>query len=251
LDYVQVLEERIGLRVAHSDVARLADPESGRIIVYLVQERFPSEAIGHRAIHFLSRADIQRLVLAVLSELARVFGFGRQSKGQLEVGIDGQISNWAILGFDPRAGLGDQVELIYLDTSTPFLRKDGVEQLDAELFLRSAPSFLVWLLRLLFLEDVMTRYYDFRLVAIDLIANFYKEQRPELVPELVETANGFFSAEIQGGRFKALTVDEIHRYYRGDAWIWRLYLAFRKVDRWLHRLVGRPYPYILPDKIKR
>ena len=53
---------------------------------------------------------------------------------------------------------------------------DGVEQLDPELFLRSAPSFLVWLLRLLFLKDVVDRYYDFHLVAVDLIANFYKEQ---------------------------------------------------------------------------
>jgi hypothetical protein len=40
-------------------------------------------------------------------------------------------------------------------------------------------------------------------------------------------------------------------YYREDARIWRLYLAFKKVDRFLHRLLGKDYPYILPDKIKR
>ena len=82
-----------------------------------------------------------------------------------------------------------------MDTSTPLFRVDGVEQLDPELFLRSAPSFMVWIIRLLFLEDVMTRYYDFRRVAMDLIANFYKEQRPELIPDLIETANEFFADE--------------------------------------------------------
>ena len=40
-------------------------------------------------------------------------------------------------------------------------------------------------------------------------------------------------------------------YYREDAWIWRLYLAFKKVDRALHRLLGKDYPYILPEKIAR
>ena len=39
-------------------------------------------------------------------------------------------------------------------------RIEGAEQLNAELFLRSAPSFLAWILRLLFLEDVVDRYYD-------------------------------------------------------------------------------------------
>ncbi len=33
--------------------------------------------------------------------------------------------------------------------------------------------------------------------------------------------------------------------------MWRLYLAFRKADRALHCLLGKDYPYILPDKIKR
>ena len=179
------------------------------------------------------------------------FDFNRRHKGELEVGFDGQISNWAIVNFSETQELDDQIELIYLDTSTPFVRQNGAEQLNPELFLRSAPSFLVWILRLLFLEDVMTRYYDRRQVAVDLVANFYKEQRADLVPGLVGTVNEFFSAEVQRGDFKPITVKEIKSYYREDAWIWRLYLAFRKVDRSLHRLVGKDYPYVLPGKIKR
>jgi hypothetical protein len=101
------------------------------------------------------------------------------------------------------------------------------------------------------LEDVMTRYYDFRQVAIDVVANFYKEQRPDLVPDLVDAINGSFSSDVRDSGFEPITVAEVKAYYREDAWIWRLYLAFRKVDRALHRLLGRHYAYILPEKIKR
>jgi hypothetical protein len=251
-EYIEVLQDRIGLRIVPSDTIRFIDEDKGRVIVYIVQEKLPPEAIGHQAIHRLSLDDVRKLVLAVLRETRKVFDFNRGHRGELEVGFDGQISNWAIIGFDPETPkLGEEVELIYFDTSTPLVQKKGVEQLNPELFLRSAPSFLVWIIRLLFLEDVMTRYYDLRQVIVDLIANFYKEQRPDLIPALVDTVNEFFSAEIQEGEFEPLTVKEIRAYYREDAWIWRIYLAFRKIDRSLHGLLGKDYPYILPRKIKR
>jgi hypothetical protein len=251
-EYVHVLQERIGLQIAAGDVVRVVDEQQCRVVVYIVQEKFPSAAIGHRAIHCVSPGDVRKLVLAVLKETAKVFDFNRHHKGELEIGLDGQISNWAIVNFDPQApDLDDELDLVYFDTSTPFVRKNGVEQLDPELFLRSAPSFLVWVLRLLFLEDVMTRYYDFREVTIDIVANFYKEQRPDLVPDLVDAINGSFSSDVRDSGFEPITVAEVRSYYREDAWIWRLYLAFRKVDRALHRLLGRHYAYILPETIKR
>jgi hypothetical protein len=195
---------------------------------------------------------VNRLVWAVLRDMDKVFAFNQAHKGELEAGPDGQISNWAIVDWDPEApALGQEIELIYFDTSSPLLRMNGVEQLDPELFLRSAPSFLVWLLQLLFFEDVMTRYYDFRQVAVDLVANFYKEQRPELIPSLVDTVNRFFAADPRLRGLEPLTAREVRAYYREDAWIWRLYLAFKKVDRALHRLLGKDYPYILPEEIVR
>ncbi|MCZ7673458.1 MAG: hypothetical protein M5U34_43240 [Chloroflexi bacterium] len=38
----------------------------------------------------------------------------------------------------------------------------------------------------------MTRYYDLRLVTIDLLANLYKEQQAALVPDLLALANERF-----------------------------------------------------------
>ena len=251
-DYIQTMNDRIGIQVVASDIAKITDERRNRVLIYIMQEKLPTESIGHKAIHHLQADEVNKLVLAILTELSKVFDFNQRNKGKLELGIDGQISNWAIANFDsPKTRLDEKINLIYFDTSTPLTRRDGKEQLDPELFLRSAPSFLVWLLRWLFLEDVMTRYFDFRKVSIDLIANFYKEQMPELIPSLVDTVNGFFSAQIQEGGMKPLSVEEIKAYYREDAMIWRLYLAFRKVDRFLHNLLGKYYPYILPEKIKR
>ncbi len=251
-EYIDVLQTRIGLQLPPSDTARIVDERTGRVVIYIVQAKLPAESIGHRVIQQLSEADARRFVLAVLTESAKVFEFNRQNRGEVEVGCDAQISNWALAEpLQDGRGLPDRVQLVYLDTSTPFLRQNGVERLDPELFLRSAPSFLVWVLRLLFLDDVMTRYYDFRQVTVDLIANFYKEQRPDLVPELVRTAGEFLSSQGVSQDFRPITLEQVRSYYREDAWIWRLYLAFRRVDRLLHRLVAKEYPYILPGKIRR
>jgi hypothetical protein len=249
-DYVHVLEKQVGTRVAASEMVRLVDADKGRVTVYIAQEQLPFEAIGHRAIHHLRPDQVQTLFLAVLKEIGRVFAFNRQHTGTLEIGFDGQISNWALADVASVVP-GQEIPLVYLDTSTPLMQCDGQEQLDPNLFLRSAPSFLVWVLRLLFVQDVMTRYYDQRKVTIDLIANFYKEQRPELVPGLVEVANAFMSQAFAEVHWSPLSVQEIRSYYREDAWIWRLYLAFRKVDRELHRLRRKDYPYVLPATIRR
>lgn len=250
--YIEVLGGQVGIHMVSSDITHVLDVKHRRLVVYIIQEKLAVDSICNIAIHTLPSEQIHRLVNAILIELAKVFDFNQQNKGKLELGIDGQVSNWGIVNYDPHSGkLPEVIELKYFDTSSPLMTVEGKEQMDPELFLRSAPSFLVWILRLLFLKDVMTRYYDFRKVCIDLVANFYKEQRPELIPGLVELVNWFFSVQISSGTFPPLTVKEIESYYREDAWIWRLYLTFRKIDRTLHHAFGKYYPYILPGKIKR
>ncbi len=250
-EYVGVLQNQIGIQVVPGELVRLR-PQPGKVVVYIAQEKLPSESIGHRAIRYLSVSDVRQLVQAALLETKKVFDFNRAHAGELEVGFDGQISNWAIAGFDATARqLPGEIKVAYLDTSTPLLRTGGQEQLNAELFLRSAPFFLVWLLRLLYLEEVLTRYYDLRRVALDLVANFYKEQRADLVPALIDLVNTSFAAEVRAGTFQPWTAQEIAAYYKQDAQLWSVYLAARKADRFLHRLIGQAYPYILPEKIVR
>ena len=49
-----------------------------------------------------------------------------------------------------------------------------------------------------------------------------------------------------------LTLGEVNHYYREDKMLWRLFLAFRRIDRWLKtRLLRRRYEFILPGRIQR
>jgi hypothetical protein len=85
-----------------------------------------------------------------------------------------------------------------------------------------------------------------------LVANFYKEQRPELIPKLVDVANCFFADDAVDLDLEPIDEKQVRSYYREDALIWTLYLSMRRLDRWLHSsLLRREYPYILPGRTKR
>ena len=250
-EYNRILEEEVGISPPAYGHAEFVS-SSGRPVFYIIQEQLPYPSIGNQAIHHLPDDEVPTLVRLILGELKKIWDFNREREG-LEVAIDGQISNWSIVSFDPgSAHVDENTRFLYMDTSTPLFRVDGTEQLDPELFLRSAPSFMVWIIRLLFLEDVMTRYYDFRQVTIDLIANFYKEQRAELIPALIDVANAFFADKAAYLGIEPIREKDVVSYYREDRLIWSLYLSMRKLDRFLHtRLLRHEYPYILPGKIKR
>ncbi len=239
-----------GLRVAPGTLVPLQQRSGGRRVVYLVERRLPAHAIGNAVVRRADPPETQRLLRAVLGELGKVWRFNQQQAGAIQLGIDGQISNWVV---ENLAGheLPATIELCYFDVNTPLLRRDGVEQLDTELFLRSAPAFLRWVLRLFVLQDVVDRYYDPRRVVIDLVANLYKEGRADLAPAWLETANRFFAEDLAGADLQPIDLSEVAAYYREDVRIWRLYLGLRRFDRTLHRWTGRPYPYVLPGPISR
>jgi hypothetical protein len=249
-EYLRLLSDEIGLCLPAHDHA-VVPGRSGQPVFYIIQRQVSAGSIGNQALHTLSRQEVRHMIWRVLREMHQVWAFNREQES-LRVAIDGQISNWSIDGFDPESPTVGDARLWYLDTSTPLLRVDGVEQLDTELFLRNAPSFLVWILRLLFVQDVVDRYYDPHLVAVDLAANFYKEQRPELIPDVVDVVRDFFEGEAASLGVAPITEEEIRAYYREDALIWTLYLSMRKVDRFLRvQLLRREYPYILPQRIER
>jgi hypothetical protein len=129
------------------------------------------------------------------------------------------------------------------------MRRNGVEQLNPELFLRTAPSFLVWVIRWLFLREVMERYYHTRDIFLDLVANLHKEGRPDLIPALLEMVNA--KLDRLSPPPAPISADEARAYYERDALIWRLFLRLRRVDQSLCRLRGRRYEYILPGPIRR
>ena len=251
VEYNRKLEQDIGISMPPNGYAVV---ESGKRkpVFFIVQEKFKPAAIGNQVIHLMPAEMVEALVERTLHELKKVWVYNNSDR-KWEVGIDGQISNWVIEDFDSKnPQITPDCCLSYVDTSTPMLRYKGEEQLDTELFLRPAPSMLVWILRAFFLQEVMDRYYDFRKVAVDLLANFYKEQRPELIPSLVPVVNNFFDSECPEFNIEPIEEKELRSYYREDAFIWWLYQNMRRFDRWLYRdILHKEYRHPIPPKIKR
>lgn len=231
---------RAGLNLPESDTHIVALPQRP-VVLYIVQAQLPAACIVNRLIQELNNPDFETLLGKILGAMSRFWEYNRSLQPDLELAIDGQISNWALTAD------GSAETLYFIDTSTPFIRHSGVEQLDPELLLQAAPSFLRWLIRWLFVDDVMTRYYDPRQVLIDLAANLIKEQRPDLVAPAVALINVHLPENLP-----PVTSTDVERYYREDKFIWTLFLAFRKLDRTRTKYFSRKkYEFILPGTIKR
>ncbi|MEN8120741.1 MAG: DUF6206 family protein [Bacteroidota bacterium] len=229
--YCSLLEE-IGIALPEND-AFIVKRDSKITSLYIAQTKLESNSLGNKYILNHPEKDSLELFREVVRSIEKVWNFNKANKGKIEMAIDSQISNWAKNG-----------GLYYIDTSTPLFKLNGVEQLNPELILASAPSFGRAIIRKFFLDDVMSRYYDPKSVYIDLIANLYKEKKSELIPQLIDLINKETDVSV--------TEKEVLDYYKEDKFIWSLFLKLRKIDKWLFKyLYRKQYQYILPDKIER
>ncbi|HEX9189151.1 MAG TPA: DUF6206 family protein [Vicinamibacteria bacterium] len=232
--YTTLLREA-GLDLPEDDTCVLEVP--GRpVVLYIAQRRLPGERFGHALIRRMDGVQSHALLDSIGERIERVWAFNERRRPEVELALDGQISNWALLA---------EGRLLFVDTSTPLFRVQGVEQLDPELFLASAPAVLRGLLRRAFLGEVMSRYYDRRRVLLDLVANLHKEGRADLVPVALESVNARLKGE------PPLRAEEVRRYYAGDRTIWTVFQALRRLDRWLKTRAGRRYEFVLPGPIRR
>ena len=250
-EYCRILKEEIGLNLPDYDVVWFKDDKEN-IQFYCVQEKLLPESIGNDVIHQVSDKEVETLILLAMREMRKVWRYSKNHE-IIDVGLDGQISNFSIIDYDPNNPKVDEdSKLLYLDTSTPMFRTNGEDAMEGELFLKSAPSFLRGILKALFLEETLSRYYDWRKVTIDLIANFYKEQREELVPRIIELVNKFFNEEASEFEIEPLTLEEVKKYYKSDKNMWKIFQKVRKFDRFIKtKLLRKKYPFYLPGKIKR
>ncbi|MFQ6675509.1 MAG: DUF6206 family protein [Fidelibacterota bacterium] len=227
---------RAGLNLP-GDRTQIVSVPGGPVVLYIIQEQLPAESVVNRLIQTVTGAEAKEIFRSVTEEIVKVWQYNQQNGPELELGLDGQLSNW----------VKSDSKTYYLDTGTPLFRLNGKEQLDPELFLKSAPSFLRWVIRLFFLKEVMTRYYDLRRVLLDMVGNLHKEQRAELIPAALDVVNGYL-----GSGDSRIDDDEVRKYYRDDRLIWTLFLAFRRLDRRLKNTFGwGRYEFILPPKIER
>jgi hypothetical protein len=250
-EYCRILEKEIGLNLPEHKVIWFLD-DKRKIQFYSIQAKIVPESVGNKIIHHITEDQIETLVLLVLRELKKVWRLNKE-KSDLEIGLDGQISNFVLMDYNSNNPTVDESsKLLYLDTSTPLLRKNGVEAMEAELLLNSTPSFLRFIIKAFFVQDVLDRYYDLRLVIIDLIANFFKEQLPEVIPQLIKRVNKFLKEEANEFEIKPITFVEVQKYYKSDKMIWLIFQNARRIDRFIKtKLFKKTYDFYLPDKIKR
>jgi len=237
-EYIEILRNDVGIRVIDTDGIKI-NTSDGRIVYYVIQKAYPQSKIGNLYIKTISKEKVIALLNSVFSELKKVKEFNEKSKN-VKVGFDGQISNWVVETDESSEG----INLLYLDVSTPLYRKNGREMLKADLFLKSVPPIINRIVKSMFLQEILDRYYDFRLILIDLIGNFFKEGISELIPEAIDIANNFLERKI--------TFEDVKSYYRRDAFIWSLFQFLRRTHRFLKtNLLRKRYEFILPGKIKR
>jgi len=151
------------------------------------------------------------------------------------LGLDGQISNWAV----------DGDQLLYIDVTTPLLRDAaGKDELDTDLFIASLPWALRGSVRRFLLDEILSHYYDPRAVLLDMAGNLVKERLSQVMEPLLRATNRVVSPSI--------TTDEAMKYYRTDARMWGLLQRLRQADRWWQKTARhRMYPFLLPGEIER
>jgi len=250
-EYCRILKDEVGYTLPEHDVVWFRDKKE-KIQLYCVQKKVLSESVCNNIIHQVSDKEVETLVLLAMREMKKLWSFSKNNQ-VIDLGLDGQISNFAIIDYDVNnPKVTEETKLLYFDTSTPFVRKNGEELMQFELLLKSAPGFLRGILKALYLEETVNRYYDWRKVSTDLVANFFKEQREDLVPRLIEVVNTFFKEEASEFEIEPLNFEEIEKYYKSDASMWELFQKVRKFDRFIKtKILRKKYPFYLPGKIKR
>jgi hypothetical protein len=151
------------------------------------------------------------------------------------LGVDGQLSNWAVVDSD----------VLYFDVTTPMLRDErGLELVDFDLFIASLPWALHGLVRRYVLNMILDTYYRPREVLRDFVANFVKEGIAERMPLALDVINQ--RAEPPIGEAEA------HHYYRQDARMYAILQRLRRADRmWQRHVRRRQYPFLLPGRVER
>ena len=219
--YVAELTRR-GIRVVDTHVRRVHGAD-GSVVLYCVQPALPATGLAVD----LVRDDRGRAPALIADIVETVLAVTDPS-----VGLDAQLSNWAIV----------EDRLTYFDITTPLSRgADGAPELDTEVFLASLPWMLRAPVRRFVLPGIIARYHDPRSVILDLASNLIKESLDEFVPAVLTSAAGRVEPP--------LTEGEVRTDRRNDARTWAALQAVRRVDRvWQRHVRRRTYPFLLPTR---
>lgn len=224
-DYLAALEAA-GVSVVPTSIASVPQSD-GSLGAYVLQPLVDEADLVTNALRQADPSRAASIFDEVFEAIESVAGTG--------VGLDAQLSNWAI----------PSGKLVYLDVTTPLLRDEaGRHRLDTALFLASLPWALRRLTERFLVDSLIDAYFSVRTVIVDLLGNLIKERHRAWIPLGIARAN----LRVE----RAITVEEVERYYRQNALMWEALLRLRRIDRaWQIKVRRRPYPFLLPGKIER
>ncbi|MCX7733193.1 MAG: DUF6206 family protein [bacterium] len=235
-EYGAILKEKVGLRIPKQFgvIIRSREP-----VFYSVQERLSNNWLCQQIFNSIDSLDSQKLTDGIISEIYKVCNFNNSHKEKYKIGIDGQLSNWALE--NGKEGLNQKnPHFIYLDTSTPLIKENGREKIPADNFLMSIPPALKFFVKKLFLKEVLERYYDCRSVILDFSSNLMNEKNTKNVKNSLKLISEKYGIKLQ----------EIISYHKRDYIIWRTFLTLRKIHRLiLTNVLHRKYRFLLPPEI--
>ena len=227
-DYLVALADR-GIAVLPTELVYRTRPD-GLIVAYCIQPVLPPESLLPQVLRDATTAHdgearIRTLLGALIDHIARVVDD--------HVGIDAQVSNWAV----------EDSSLVYLDVSTPFLRDtEGHDRFDCDTYLESIPAMFRGFARRFVIPGVVQTYHSTRSITLNLAGHLTKEGLGEWIPLTLELARERLDVD--------LTAREAQRHYRNDIRLWGLIQRVRRVDRvWQRRVRRREYPFLLPGPV--
>lgn len=221
--YLSELERR-GVDVLVSEFLHTR-ADSGGFVAYLAQPVIPKEDLLVCRLGSGGGDDAERL----LERLVEIVSSAVDDR----MGMDAQVSNWAVVGAD----------LSYFDVSTPLMRDaEGRDLLDVDVFLASLPAVLRAPVKRFVARSILDTYFDLRAVLVDVAANFYKDGIEAGIPLILEAVGDRVSPPI--------TEREVFAYHRRDALLWSSLQRARRIDRfWQRKIRRRIYPFLLPPTV--
>ncbi len=219
---------------------------AGEYVLYIAQRCQPADQIGDRLLGRCTDEEAVAVFAAVVRKTLRVW-YRNEIEKELEVpgsqmGLDARLSNWSVTLEE-----GKVADIRYLDTGTPFFRRLDRDHLDPELFLSSVPAALARFVRQHYVGDVLTRYYDLRLVLMDLLADLYALDQSARVSQALHVINHVLTVEAPDLGVEPIRVEEVERYAWQDTRFWKRYLALSRFKRFTTtKVFRRRYPFLLP-----
>jgi hypothetical protein len=208
-----------GLAVVDTQVRRV--DQGGRITGYLVQPLLPVASLGHKVLG-ASEPDPDHPFLAALGEALAVVSS--------QLSIDAQITNFS----------WDGTELTLLDVGTPFLWDSAdVLEFDMDPFLVMIPAVFRSLVKR-DMSKVVDRWRERRRVAIDVVANLYRERLDGWVDPMIVALNRTIEPE------EPIAAAEARGFYEEDLRTWPRLKKLQRLERtWQTRVRRRPYEFFI------